>query len=227
MFSFSAPKSIIGRMTLDKSFTFLNHNWYIKSYIIDALKKPTHKEKIACVPNSQKLWLPLSPSLGVQKCTFLFYFEYIQLSQPTQSQRKDQYFMSSIDLNSKFKNHRAHEQALWSMLSLQQCMFALTGHLFTSGPVCLEHFSSGSSHCWLLLTCEASTSVSPGHPFETPPLSLTFALTQSHVCLLLNLCHCRIYFIQSFTCFFAWLRHWNVNSVRRGTWFAGRFTFVS
>lgn len=83
--------------------------------------------------------------------------------------------MSSTDLNSKFKNHRAREQALWSMLSLQQCMFALTGHLFTSGPVCLEHFSSGSSHCWLLLTYEASTSVSPGHPFESvPPLSQPF-----------------------------------------------------
>lgn len=63
--------------------------------------------------------------------------------------------MSSIDLNSKFKNHRAHEQALWSMLSLQQCMFALTGHLFTSGPVCLELFLwlftlLAPSHLWSL-----------------------------------------------------------------------------
>lgn len=95
-----------------------------------------------------------------------------QLSQPTQTQSKDRYFTSSTDLNSKFKNHRADEWTLCSMPSLQQrVMFAFTGHLCTFASFCLKHFSSGSSHSWILRTCEASTSVSTGHPSTRQPHS--------------------------------------------------------
>lgn len=80
-----------------------------------------------------------------------------QLSQPTQTQRKDRYFTSSADLNSKFKTHRADEWTLCSMPFLPQCVaFAFRGPF---GPFCLKHFSSGSSHSWILLTWSPNFSV--------------------------------------------------------------------
>lgn len=123
--------------------------------------------RVPVFPTLRKYHCPFS-SWGIQKCTFLLWIT--QLSQPTQTQRKDRYFTSSADLNSKYKTHGADEWTLCSMPCLGQCaMPAFTGHLCTFGPFCLKHFSSSSSPSSVLLTCEASTSVSSGHPSTGQP----------------------------------------------------------
>lgn len=148
---------------------------------------------------------------------FSFTLNIYSFPNALKTQRNDQYFTSSTDLNSKFKNHRAHEQTLWSMLFLQQCItFALTRHLFTLGSFCLKHFSSGSFHHWLPLIFEAFNSMPPCHPFSRQPPSTpdlpflkTPCLLASEWASLLNTFHPAIY------SFLDWLAHWNVNFVGR------------
>lgn len=169
---------------------------------------------------------PLFPHWVFRNGWFSFTLNTYSFPNALKTRRKDQYFTSSTDLNSKFKNHRAREQTLWSMLSLQQRIaFALTGHIFSLGSFCPKHFSFGSFHYWLLLIIEASTSRLPGHLFQRqcPPHSWPSFL--EHTIFLASFWTCivtRIYFIQLLTCLLLAPPLECHTFVRGGTWLSLR-----
>lgn len=131
-----------------------------------------------------------------------FYFEYIQLSQCTEDTKKDQYFTSSTDLNSKFKNHRAHERTLWSMLSLQWCTVAWQGTFSVSVPSARNTFP-------LVLSITGSFSSLKPRPQchlailsrGSPPPFLTFLSQTHYASLLLNVHHDQNIFYPVISCF--------------------------